>query len=433
MMMQNRHFILLSVSLYLVLIFYEYMRIVENLRDTITQNLHDPVSQIKGSVKQQLVETTLNSNDANCIPLPPPQANIPRIFIHIGPHKTGTTSLQDYLACNTEFLKRYNTHYLGKINMYDVKGCTMVPPDFLRPLIQTPSYQALSKLKYIVHYYQSRGKNVIMSSEDIFNIPRNQTDALFANLTHVYPVVGYRRYYEWLLSAYRFTYGEPKWYDLEVWRAWDGHDTIPSFREFVEMYNGRMHPTIEVSNKFRDMQHSTVKPCIQVLNFHNGDVTKEFMKLITQKDSVPTSVYTNVNDESKMFAVDSEVLALKLHREGKIHMVLSRRVVVDVIQFKLSLMYKNSTPPLSCLSPQEENSLLETTKTTEKQILPNYYGSPAGKSMLETAFREKSGTNAFCNIDFDEMLKDPSWVKLLIKLKAGKLRQSDFKPILQLQ
>ena len=434
-MIRNRHFILLGVALYLVLILFEHFHITHSVSDAIAQKIHVPAKQEVKAKSKQLAETKneqlLNTNATNCIPLPPPQANIPRIYVHIGPHKTGTTSLQDYLACNTQFLKRQNTYYLGKINMYDVKGCIMVPPDFFRPLIQTPSYQALSKLKYIMHYYQSRGKNVIMSSEDIFNIPKNHTDELFANLTHVYPVVGYRRYYEWLLSAYRFNYGEPKWYDLEVWRAWDGHDTIPSFREFVGMYNGRMHPTLEVVKKFHEMQQSTARPCFQVLNFHIGDITQEFMKLITPKDSVPTSVYMNVNDESKVYAVDSEVLALKLHRERKIHIVLSRRVVVDVIQYKMSLMYKNSTPPLNCLSFEEETALLETTKTAEKQILPDYYNSPAGKSMLEVAFRQASEINAFCNIDLDEMLKDPSWEKLLIKFKAGKLRQDDFKPLSQ--
>jgi hypothetical protein len=49
------------------------------------------------------------------------------------------------------------------------------------------------------------------------------------------------------------------------------------------------------------------------------------MKLITTKESIPASFYTNFNDESKIFHVDAEMLALKeLHREGKIHIMLSR-------------------------------------------------------------------------------------------------------------
>ncbi|KAL3774490.1 hypothetical protein ACHAWO_007010 [Cyclotella atomus] len=358
----------------------------------------------------------------NCLPLPPPHANVPRVFVHIGPHKTGTTSIQDYFACNTEFLKQHNTYYLGKINMYDVKKCIQVPPDFLRPIIQTPSFQGLAKLRYMMHHYTSQGSNVIMSSEDIFNVPKNYTDELFVNLTHVYPVVGYRRYHEWLLSSYRFTFGEPKWYDMERWRNWDGHDNIPTLAEFITQFSNRMHPTLESLRKFYEMSQSTVRSCPQVLNFHSGDVTKEFMKLITEEDSIPASFYTNVNDESKIFAVDAEMLALKLHREGKIHIVLSRRVVVDVIQHKLAMLYKNSTPPLECLTSKEQRLLLEATKAAESQLLV-YFQKPRNDKPVS-----KIDTR-FCNINLTEMLEQPEWRNLMKKFKTGKLRQDDFKPV----
>jgi hypothetical protein len=422
-MFQSKYFIITGFSFYLLLIVYEHLYITNSLTSTQIDNIwNGPFNQV--SNERQL------PNASDCLPLPPPFAKVPRIYVHIGPYKTGTTALQDYLACNTDFLKKQNTYYLGKINMYDVKRCNLVPPDFLRPLIQTPSLQVFSKLRYVMHHFRKQGGNVILSSEDIFSISKNYTSELFANFTHVYPVVGYRRYHDWLLSSYRFTFGEPKWYEMEMWKAWDGHNEIPTFRSFVGQYINKMHPTLESLHKFYEMQQpSAMQPCPQILNFHLGDVTKEFMKLITTTDSVPMPVYTNVNDERKLYAVDSEILALKLYGENKIHMLLSRRVVVDVLQHKLFLLYENSNPPLDCLSPEEERALLEATKSSEKHIIPELYDSQEGEAKLEADFRNASNRNVFCNIDLNTMLKEPPWEKLLLKLKAGKLRQDDFRPI----
>jgi len=312
--------------------------------------------------------------------------------------------------------------------MYDVVKCDTVPPDFLRPLIQTPSYQGLSKLQYMIHHYRKRGSNVIMSSEDLFDMPNNYTIELFANVTTVYPVVGYRRHYEWLLSSYRFNYGEPKWYDMDKWRSWDGHDDIPTFRMFAKQYRDKIHPTIESLNKFYEMQQTKkVKTCPQILNFHLGDVTNEFMKLITL-DDVPTSVFTNVNDERRLYSVDSEILALQLYRQMKVHNVLSRRVVVDVLQHKMSLVYSNSTPPLDCLNSADEDVLLKQTKAAEKQILPEFYHSPSGESTIDKEFQNAIDKKLFCNINLHEMLRDPVWDQTLLRLRKGRLRLDDFKP-----
>eukprot|EP00956_Cyclotella_meneghiniana_P026085 scaffold55597_cov68-Cyclotella_meneghiniana.AAC.6 len=215
---------------------------------------------------------------------------------------------------------------------------------------------------------------------------------------------------------------------MDKWRSWDGHDDIPTFRMFAKQYRDKIHPTIESLNKFYEMQQTKkVKTCPQILNFHLGDVTNEFMKLITL-DDVPTSVFTNVNDERRLYSVDSEILALQLYRQMKVHNVLSRRVVVDVLQHKMSLVYSNSTPPLDCLNSADEDVLLKQTKAAEKQILPEFYHSPSGESTIDKEFQNAIDKKLFCNINLHEMLRDPVWDQTLLRLRKGRLRQDDFKP-----
>ena len=418
-MINSDKLLVLGISIYLLLILNEHILIVRN------------ASQSESNEFPSLQTHTPLKLNKDCMQLPPtPKA--PRVYLHIGPAKTGTTSIQDYLACNTEFLKDHNTHYLGKVNPNDIKKCGSVPPDFFRPLIQYPSIERMEKLREMMIWYQNKSQSVIISSENVFDIPKDLTDELFANMALVFPVIGYRRYYDWLLSSYRFNY-EPKWYDIGQWRSWDGHESIPTFRSFISQHRKEeeVHPTLAVMQNYtRTIQQSTsIKSCPQILNVHAGDVTQQFMTLITGKmDSLPISVHTNVNDEErKLYWVDAEILALKLHSEGRLALVLTRRIVVNVLQHKMSLLYnKNVTPPLDCLSTNEEEALLKATKLTEKQIVPEFFSSPLGEAALETEFRDASDRKVFCNINFDEMLKDQAWDKVLLKLKSGRLQQSDF-------
>lgn len=362
------------------------------------------------------ITVDVESVNTNCL-----QATKKRVFVHIGPPKTGTTSLQDYFACNTETLAKFDTIFLGKINPKDVKQCSDVPIDFDRPMVQYRSGKAAYKLRREVMKYTSQNKTVILSDEDYINTPVAVLENFLVNIAaQVIPVVVYRRYHEWLLSLYNFKF-MPKWYERN-WKKWEGHslDNIPTFRSFAAQREG-MHPTLKLMNDFSSIVEKATgsPPCTQVLNLHDGEILKEFAALIVGRNnsnSFPAPVRSNVN-KAPPFSVDMERLALKLYMEGRVNAtIIPRRDFVSKLHSHVKWLYlnRNSTPPLDCYSPDEEKSLLEKTIHAESLIVPKFF-SDNGKAPLEVGFQKLSENKAFCNVDLDEMLREggDAWAQLL--------------------
>eukprot|EP00804_Cyclotella_cryptica_P021393 CCRYP_021020-RA/>CCRYP_021020-RA protein AED:0.13 eAED:0.13 QI:163/1/1/1/0/0/2/106/489 len=471
--------ILLSISctlFYLVLLFNEHLVLQGFLPHVDTTHYSLPNGVDKKNVPNRNAASSNENNAAyplndRCVPLSS-YSSPPRIYLHIGPHKTGTTSLQDYLACHTDFLAQHHTHYLGKINPNDVKPCRSVPtPDLLRPLIQHPSPKVVERLRRAVSFHLSRNHSVILSSEDMTEIPPgllvealSLTEDVNRTTFQIVPVVGYRRYHEWMVSLYRFQY-EPHWYDLDRWREWEEEEeedgeSIPTFRTFVNRWNeeGRVHPTLEtwfnVSTllaQFTELSTTAkstaaaattiILSCPQILNLHTkDDMTTSFLKLITNTtnpSTFPPPWHTNVHIP-KPYAIDAERLALKLYREKRLAPVLPRRVVVNVLQNKMALLYPKSSngtttttttivPPLDCLTNKEEEALLRLTRVAEERIVPEFFYNGGGNVSLEEEFREMAREQtAFCNVRLEEMLQESGWDTMLMKLKMGRLREEDF-------
>lgn len=360
-----------------------------------------------------------SANTKNCL------ESSKRVFVHIGPMKTGTTSIQNYFACNSQTLDLYHTHYLGKVNPRDVKQCKQTPIDYDRPAVQYHSKQATAKLRHEILKYTSQNNSVILSDEGFVHMPPSLLDILFANITHVIPVVAYRRYHEWLLSLYHFKYNR-KWYERN-WNAWEGHqlDDIPMLREFASQHGTTFHPTLELMNNFSThVERITgAAPCTKILNVHQGEIVQELTSLIVGENQfgsiekannfLKQSIRSNVN-KGLPFSVDVERLALKLNLERRVNTTAkSRRQVVSMLHTQIKKLYLNSTPPLNCLNLDEENALLWKAKDAERLIVPDFFASEEGEVLLEAQFHKLSAEKAFCNLDLDEMLGEDGWEQFI--------------------
>ena len=94
------------------------------------------------------------------------------IFLHVGPHKTGTTTIQDYFTKHTAFLQKYNTTYIGKVNPNNFpRGQrNILPKDYVRNALQYPSVKTRTKLrKHLNKMVIEQGHNVILSDEAFGN------------------------------------------------------------------------------------------------------------------------------------------------------------------------------------------------------------------------------------------------------------------------
>eukprot|EP00586_Coscinodiscus_wailesii_P017122 CAMPEP_0172519222 /NCGR_PEP_ID=MMETSP1066-20121228/291285_1 /TAXON_ID=671091 /ORGANISM="Coscinodiscus wailesii, Strain CCMP2513" /LENGTH=495 /DNA_ID=CAMNT_0013301765 /DNA_START=300 /DNA_END=1785 /DNA_ORIENTATION=+ len=351
----------------------------------------------------------------------------PSLIIHIGPRKTGTTSIQNFFTCHEDFLRRHNYYYLGKTNVLDTKKCEHTSKDFVRDVLQMKKEESGADLLYMIEYHLGMGHNVIISDEGIAENKDafdewvlKKIDLSIDYNPHI--VATYRRYHEWIISWYRFTYG-PKWYD-KTFRQWNHKakelTRPPTFKSFLESYQDKSHPIIEEMNLFRNR----VGVCTDILNLHHlgekGDSLTQFLSLLLNNDQslvshVTRSIKRANKSRNNAFDIDSERLALMLHDQGKVRDVLLRREVVTMIKMHFAILYGDKekkgqyAAPLDCLRPQEESDFLTKTELTEtglfRSVGDKFLNWGGRADDLIDGFRSYVRKNSFCDVDLEKMMQ----------------------------
>jgi len=143
----------------------------------------------------------------------------PRLIFHVGPPKTGTTSLQFDLTHMQDVLAVDNYTYAGRQYelYYDDKGRLIVNrtmPSLLmeaREMFQSctlvPRSRCCAKFHHRLDDYQRRQQNVILSDESLNTNPFWKSPEDYQAMKkalqddwNIVVVVGYRRFYEWIMS-----------------------------------------------------------------------------------------------------------------------------------------------------------------------------------------------------------------------------------------
>ena len=215
----------------------------------------------------------------------------PTIFLHPGPPKTGTTSLQDWLACHADVMvDQYNAYYLGKTNPKNIPAncppgeslrSTLPKQDVVRNIAQYPGSKSQKQFGQALRkHVQYERHNVVLSNEDLGKVLESMDEALTSFLDHtdqdsnatspyrIVLVLGYRPFHEWLRSLYAFRF-RPKWYDRKDSHKWRTEPMIPTMAEYLEEYVNDhvqrssssavlegprlLHPSYYLLKQFRDM------------------------------------------------------------------------------------------------------------------------------------------------------------------------------------
>lgn len=142
------------------------------------------------------------------------------------------------------------------------------------------------KLRAELERHIALGHNVILSDEGFVGVV-NLVETLFRGIDpslkyHLQPVVVYRRYFDWMISMYRFAY-RPQWY-ARGWNRWNEFTDVPTFRTFYQRQGNKTHIPNAHAKMFPDVVRRTVnstdQPCAQIINLHEGSVVDAFVSLI---------------------------------------------------------------------------------------------------------------------------------------------------------
>ena len=245
----------------------------------------------------------------------------PFLYLHIGPHKTGTTTIQNLLALYHEELLQDDVVYLGKIND-EMKRKYSLSNDIVRPLRafidgKSGSQQAMLRLKRKLVQCSKRSQNVVMSNEYLSDIYKLRIDfgrrvlerfhKMMDPFFQVRVVLSYRRYPDWLYSLYNYAVvmdsGNDKWptnkeqqgdindrgKNIRDYRGNNfkmGRIRTPSVREFMAFPSARsrIEKLIKVYAPQQDVSSSTISTgnrwnvhVVDMQNMTYGDVGLDYL------------------------------------------------------------------------------------------------------------------------------------------------------------
>jgi len=260
-----------------------------------------------------VVKTTITSNEKSS------SRTKPFLYLHIGPHKTGTTTIQNLLALYNEELLQDGVVYLGKIND-EMKHKYPLENDIVRPLRSlidgiSGSRQTMLQLKRQLVQCSKRSQHVVMSNEyfsDIYKIRFGLGGRVLEGFHQIMDpffqvqvVLSYRRYPDWLYSLYNYAVvmdsSSDKWptneqndindrgkkiHDYRGNNFQVGRTRTPSVREFMAFPSARsrIEQIVKVYASQQDVSSSTSSAgnrwnvdIVDMQNLTYGDVGLDYL------------------------------------------------------------------------------------------------------------------------------------------------------------
>jgi hypothetical protein len=393
----------------------------------------------------------------------------PRVILHVGPGKTGTSSIQEAIYWQDEKVLKLDNFYQQRIVAFPLSFPSN--PKDSDEKIKESVLQILEKDNFLekMAFRAAQGHNVIISHEFLGNIPRANI-FIWEKLRQVLDpfdtqvVVTYRRFYEWWLSMYaqnaarsaktenglasfavelnrtmvaarllklnpehpNFPFGGPeevvhptqKQMNLYKEKGFPNvtifnmHDLATKDDLVPEFY---CHSLGETSHTCHSMRSATTRT---VWHENRGDLLWEYDRIaqaFLQKASTLAGGATEYGSSALL------TRAIQLRKDNR----RQNRIVSDIpitpaeMHDALTMMIHkrqettlNRTTqdfPMTCMSRDQAHVFLDISLRMEKEILPDYYASSNGEQQHRREFEKSFQSHQFCNVDVVKVVEDDSW------------------------
>ena len=385
----------------------------------------------------------------------------PILVLHIGPHKTGTSTIQcDLTHYRRELYANASVAYTGRAYKHCMSRNSTGLTFDTRGLINNCFKSSLctksdnwKNLEAQLHYYSYHDKSVIISDEAFSRmriIAGDNVDnrvILYRLFNKYYPgrvhvVIIYRRYYEWMQSLWNegnkphsniiFDPNSPYKKKFEKWPS-EGGKTCKTFLDYItrkRKKNSRNDLSSTEYQKLAEVENIHVVEYLRrlwsnhssevlILNMHEMQHNDDGEDLTTRllREVLPplagntfkrakVSGFTGRPNPSRNF--DYDRLAVKAHERGLLaNQTTTARFKIAEMAEKYLLRKLNTTMdklPLVCLNETHLQNLLQKSLQYENQMYPNQ--SEESARHHELVFFEAVERKQFCNFDTDKLIED---------------------------
>jgi len=382
---------------------------------------------------------------SNLSPIDEQDRERPRLVVHIGPMKTGTTTIQTFSAQDRGFL-----HGDGWIcfsepsqiaNTHALKTRCPDSGDHVKPSLCEVFDQ--EKWELLESFLQNHITKDTFVVDQMFgamqDIPSNWERVKKAfEPFDVTIVVTYRRYFEWFVSFYQqaHIYGN---IEEEITEAWPNsedqkkryNNRIPTIAEYHELLkhdetsifarrwghkHGEMHPSQSQYKRFHN--HF---PQIEYFIYHSFDEEEEnsnivgrfYCEMLNATNSCETRNRIGLPSQvHKYNLLNADMLAVAAYDKGLLDTSWegnTRREVVQAIQRQKENRFVKAASDfrLICMTDGQMRELRQMSLDFEKEIFPEW--TELQTKEHEDLFQKYAEAKRFCSIDVDKTLKMESW------------------------
>ena len=283
--------------------------------------------------------------------------NKPTIHLHIGTHKTGTTSLQKFLDSNQKILKKFGIlypktgwyHYSQHLLAFQLKGTTPNGVDTISDDIWMDLNKEISKSKL---------KNIVISSEIFATLNKEQIDQLKKELSD-YNVKIYlylRRQDELFESIYN--------QQVKEWRN-PRKETISYFMNKKNKLYGQF-------NYFQLVYNWSMvfgKENISIRAYHKEYVTdtvSDFINLLDLDDSMKKAFKSIKNENYSVSAKALEMIRLAKFVETDI-------IIREKIFYLANQMFPATKTNKTYLNKGQKTKITEQFMQSNKKLIDQYF------------------------------------------------------------
>lgn len=362
----------------------------------------------------------------------------PLFVLHVGPSKTGTTTVQYFAQNNEKVMEDANVYYLGhngknrQQDTHRLHSTCLSGSNFDEQACK----EKWAEIYRILDDHHAKN-HIVLLSEERFSYYHKEKDEEARLWKYLVPlqekwdvrvVYTYRRYYDWLPSKYYQVFNPMggSRYEANMAKRLEWPDmkgkVIPSFPEFFEAYSNKWslkHPAA-MKKKYEDRFDN-----VWFFNMHmEGDFLPNFFcKMVPEAGSLCEYLRTEytsiVKNPSTSKHVHFDMIAVEAYKRGWLDKSLARRDVAQAVEdFSAEQGYDKMTDfPLDCLTPEQTESLLSQSLSFESKTVPKYFASPKGEVVLREGFAASLEKHKFCTVDVDVVLEERKWQKFLKNMR----------------
>jgi len=367
----------------------------------------------------------------------------PTLFIHVGPGKTGTSSIQCNLQTNP-FLKSSNYSYLGRLERNETCPTTTNMHPLVRPAgdfinVQALVFQYILRgwfsqdlfQDYVINFksrmmklFEDGAHSILVAEEFVALTTDNMSDTLwelFAGFLDIQQdvtfLVTYRDYFDWTVSVFTFglTYLFEKKFKTFL---------RPQTPSILDMDVQQMHFSTDVMKGSPYKVWSTLRSKVasnnigdvSVFNYHDGgeDLPTRFVCSLpnTKTACNGSKNYTleraRVTDLDLLHADQIAMAAWKADLYFNKTAIVNDRVKVNrIIQHyvKYNLGKSFLELPLECMGEAELKAIFELSIEHAKEMLGDDFSSEP----IKHRFQEKIAKKRFCSVNATVVVEDPEW------------------------